>query len=154
MDKLLKYLSFQGRASRQRFWYTTLALVGVYVGLVVVMVVARIVSPILSLPFLIAILPMIVASFANSARRLHDRNKSAWWLLLFQGLPLLLSTFGAMARLGAPGDAGVTAVSGLLSLISLPISIWALVELGFLRGTSGPNKYGDDPLRPVSEVFA
>ena len=154
MDRMLKFLSLQGRANRQRFWYTTLALLGLYVGLVIMMVVARIVSPILSLPFLLGILPMVVASFANSARRLHDRNKSAWWLLLFQAIPLALSMFGAMARLGAQGDASATAFSGLLSLISLPISIWALVELGFLRGTRGPNKYGDDPLQTTAEVFA
>jgi uncharacterized membrane protein YhaH (DUF805 family) len=34
----------------------------------------------------------------------------------------------------------------LFSLASLAISIWAFVELGCLRGTAGPNKYGPDPL--------
>jgi uncharacterized membrane protein YhaH (DUF805 family) len=24
--------------------------------------------------------------------------------------------------------------------------VWALVEIGFLRGTVGPNQYGPDPL--------
>jgi uncharacterized membrane protein YhaH (DUF805 family) len=33
-----------------------------------------------------------------------------------------------------------------LALASVAISIWALVELGFLRGTSGPNDFGPDPL--------
>ena len=27
--------------------------------------------------------------------------------------------------------------------------IWALIECGFLKGTTGPNKYGPDPLQPV-----
>jgi uncharacterized membrane protein YhaH (DUF805 family) len=33
-------------------------------------------------------------------------------------------------------------------IIFIPIigSIWLLVELGFLRGTDGPNRFGDDPL--------
>jgi uncharacterized membrane protein YhaH (DUF805 family) len=26
------------------------------------------------------------------------------------------------------------------------LSIWGLVEIGFLRGTVGPNQYGPDPL--------
>lgn len=26
--------------------------------------------------------------------------------------------------------------------------VWALVELGFLAGTIGPNRYGADPLQP------
>jgi uncharacterized membrane protein YhaH (DUF805 family) len=25
------------------------------------------------------------------------------------------------------------------------INVWALIELGFLRGTLGPNRFGDDP---------
>lgn len=38
--------------------------------------------------------------------------------------------------------------SGWFMLVSLiPIvSIWYLVEIGFLRGTEGPNDYGEDPL--------
>jgi uncharacterized membrane protein YhaH (DUF805 family) len=39
------------------------------------------------------------------------------------------------------------AAGGLIfSLASLAVSLWALVELGFLRGTAGPNRYGPDPL--------
>src|SRR6266487_727368 len=30
--------------------------------------------------------------------------------------------------------------------IGLAISVWAFVELGCLRGTPGPNRYGPDPL--------
>ena len=33
----------------------------------------------------------------------------------------------------------------LLGLIPL-VNIWVLVELGFLKGTTGENKYGSDPL--------
>ena len=34
----------------------------------------------------------------------------------------------------------------VFGLASLAVSIWAIVELGFLRGTTGPNQYGPDPL--------
>jgi uncharacterized membrane protein YhaH (DUF805 family) len=34
----------------------------------------------------------------------------------------------------------------VFAIAGFAISIWALVELGFLRGTSGPNDYGPDPL--------
>ena len=40
--------------------------------------------------------------------------------------------------------------SGWWSLIGLiPIigGIWMLIELGFLKGTAGPNSYGPDPLQ-------
>jgi uncharacterized membrane protein YhaH (DUF805 family) len=52
----------------------------------------------------------------------------------------MLISFGV----GQAGTTGFVAVAGLVSLI---ISIWALVELGFLRGTPGPNQYGPDPLQ-------
>jgi uncharacterized membrane protein YhaH (DUF805 family) len=34
----------------------------------------------------------------------------------------------------------------LISLIPFVGPIWALVEVGFLPGTPGPNQYGPDPL--------
>jgi uncharacterized membrane protein YhaH (DUF805 family) len=38
------------------------------------------------------------------------------------------------------------AVSLLLYLCSFAIWVWAVVELGCLRGTTGTNQYGPDPL--------
>jgi uncharacterized membrane protein YhaH (DUF805 family) len=35
----------------------------------------------------------------------------------------------------------------VLGLAAFVVSIWGLVELGFLRGTSGPNRFGPDPLK-------
>ena len=34
----------------------------------------------------------------------------------------------------------------LIALIPLVGPIWAIIETGFLPGTSGPNEYGPDPL--------
>lgn len=34
----------------------------------------------------------------------------------------------------------------LINLVPLVGWLWAVVETGFLRGTPGPNRYGDDPL--------
>jgi uncharacterized membrane protein YhaH (DUF805 family) len=34
----------------------------------------------------------------------------------------------------------------LLNLLPVIGWIWALIDNGFLRGTSGPNRFGDDPL--------
>ena len=70
--------------------------------------------------------------FAISIKRLHDRDKSGWWLLVFYLLPSVLSWFSD--------------VSFIFAVASFAFSIWGLVELGFLRGTIGANKYGPDPL--------
>jgi uncharacterized membrane protein YhaH (DUF805 family) len=81
---------------------------------------------------LIVYIPMIVSSIFIGIKRLHDRDKSGWWLLLFYLVPALLNEFSH--------------VSFIFSLASFAISIWAFVELGCLRGTTGTNRYGPDPL--------
>ena len=37
-------------------------------------------------------------------------------------------------------------VAAALSALTLPFSIWALIELGCLKGTTGLNRFGADPL--------
>jgi uncharacterized membrane protein YhaH (DUF805 family) len=156
MQRLLPYFSFKGRANRQRYWVTAITIaVFFFLSVLVLAVLQRIpmIGLLFGLVLIGAILAAIAAVIANGARRLHDRNKSAWWLLLFQGLPFLLGTLGTIARVG--GGEGGMAASAALSVLSLPVSIWAFVELGCLRGTVGPNRFGADPLAaPLDEVFA
>ncbi len=90
---------------------------------------------VLFVPLLVA---LIWITLALSIKRLHDRDKSAWWVLLFYLAPSILEAIGRHT-----GSAG----SILISLIGVGISIWGLVELGFLRGTAGQNSYGPDPLQ-------
>jgi uncharacterized membrane protein YhaH (DUF805 family) len=155
MQRILPYFSFQGRANRQRYWVTGVTLaVFAFLALFVLASLTEIpvIGPVFGLLLVAAGVVALWAMFANSARRLHDRGKSAWWLLLFQALPLLLSALGAVMRSG--GEDGMAA-SAVLSVLSLPLSIWAFVELGCLKGATGPNRFGADPLAPaLDEVFA
>ncbi len=104
-------------------------------------------------------LALVVAGFAVATRRLHDRNKSAWWLLIFYALPFALnaprqiwlwqSLHGhALADAVAHGTPmpAESPVAILLSGAATIISLWAFVELYCLRGTVGDNRYGPDPL--------
>ena len=43
-------------------------------------------------------------------------------------------------------DRGKSGWWSLIALVPLIGGIWMLVECGFLRGTEGPNQYGNDPL--------
>lgn len=81
-------------------------------------------------------IPVVISIIAVGLKRLHDRDKSGWWLWVFYAGPSLLSGVGKMA-----GDAAF-----VFSLAGFAISIWAFVELGCLRGTAGPNRYGPNPL--------
>lgn len=69
---LSKYADFEGRAKRPEYWWFALFvfLVSMATGLV-----SQIISGLFSLAVL---LPQLAAG----ARRLHDTNRSGWWLLL------------------------------------------------------------------------
>jgi uncharacterized membrane protein YhaH (DUF805 family) len=67
-----KYADFNGRASRSEYWWYVLAYAIAYV---IVAIVGSF------LPLLLA-LALIVPSIAVSIRRLHDVDKSGWWLLI------------------------------------------------------------------------
>jgi uncharacterized membrane protein YhaH (DUF805 family) len=152
MGGLLKYFSFKGRANRQRYWLTGLALFGLFfVGAVLAGLLSLV--PLLGPVVIIALwLAILVAGIANGARRLHDRGKSAWWLLVFYGVPALFSIPAAIVKADPSQDA--QSLGALIALLGLPFSIWGFVVMGCLKGTAGPNKYGDDPLQPLQEVFA
>ncbi len=82
-----------------------------------------------------------------TVRRLHDRDFSAWWLLPFIACPLLfLFAHKALRNLDAPGTAA------LVNLLGTGLYLWGHVQLCFLRGTTGPNRYGQDPLQPAASV--
>jgi uncharacterized membrane protein YhaH (DUF805 family) len=79
---------------------------------------------------------------AVAIKRLRDRNKSGWWVIPFVGLTALNVHFGNL--LGHP-PAFIDPVSGILFL-------WGLVEMSFVKGTSGPNRFGPDPLAPTPDT--
>ena len=94
-------------------------------------------------------------SYALSAKRLHDRDRSAWWLLP-QFLLIFLGITIAFLGLGMPEEdqAGVFAVAAILGIPGLLLSLWLFVELGILKGTAGLNRYGPDPLGAPQEDAA
>jgi uncharacterized membrane protein YhaH (DUF805 family) len=132
--------SFRGRLNRQHYWLTSIAILLLIVVLVAVVFTLMDVSLVLLVVLGLLYIPLLWIAFALGAKRLHDRDKSAWWLLLFYVLPSILSNLSDQA-----GGLGI-----LLLLIGLALSIWAFVELGCLRGTVGPNRFGPDPLQAPS----
>jgi uncharacterized membrane protein YhaH (DUF805 family) len=129
---VLDNISFRGRASRVDYWLVTL-LGPIAVGIVVMaslFVLGRagiVVAALMMLVFLLVVL-------GNQVRRLHDRDMSGHWIWLFSGLPGLLGGIGRVVH--DPRAAMFCAVvSGLVML-------WAYVELGFLPGSDGANRFG------------
>jgi uncharacterized membrane protein YhaH (DUF805 family) len=81
---------------------------------------------------------------ATSVKRLHDRNRSGWWMLAFFALPCLYGQFGTRVSHGL-GD--WTAMA--FGLAAFVFSFWGFVEMYCLRGTRGSNRFGADPLAPI-----
>jgi uncharacterized membrane protein YhaH (DUF805 family) len=93
---------------------------------------------------------LLFCGLAIITKRLHDRDRSAWWLLLFVFTPLVLNVVRLHMMGGPmqtdPMQAMHNPVILVLGLASLIIQIWAFIELYVLRGTVGENRFGPDPL--------
>ena len=139
------FFNWSGRINRAKFWLASLICLVVWgtVELSALMLMKGFDIPEgavlpLAFAFWLPQVLLVIPMTAIGINRLHDRAKSGWWLLLFGVVPAVIH-----------------AVSSHIALLvaSLMISIWALVEMGCLRGTIGPNRYGDDPLalqpRPI-----
>src|SRR5574344_463768 len=61
---------------------------------------------------------LIPTCFSLSIRRLHDLNKSGWFLLLF-------------------------ILGSVIPFIGLIFEIWLIILLYFIKGSDEPNKYGE-----------
>jgi len=150
LASLSRFLSFRGRATRLQYWQVQLATVVVAaVTVILAMLAARAVGQVGGVLMLL-VLPLVVAGVATGVRRLHDRNRSGWWLAAYWFAPGLISAWAETV----PEDAPIFLVAAALSVVGLLVSIWSLVDLGFLKGTPGPNRYGADPHQPTAaEVF-
>ena len=118
MNPIELLFTFQGRINRAKYWTAVLI-------------------------YLVAVAFMFAAFFfipVVGIKRLHDRDKSGWWIVLFYVVPALL---------GGAGSYLDDTMNTVLSIAGFGLSLWAFVELGCLRGTIGPNQYGPDPLAPT-----
>ncbi len=154
-----QWLSFRGRIGRRTFWlgYVLILFAAALVaaildsamgftgrmGMDAMPADAGQFTPVSTIVSLLSIWP----SLAGSIKRLHDRDRSGWWI---GGLYLIGAIFGVVIGVMVatnPQNAGAVLVPMAVGgLVVLAYGIWLLVETGFLRGTPGPNRFGPDPL--------
>jgi uncharacterized membrane protein YhaH (DUF805 family) len=149
---LQKYADFSGRASRPEYWWFVLALTVAYVVLTIVEsilginhMVGGVYGPLVVLLWLATLVPQI----SVGVRRLHDTDRSGWWLLL-PLLPYLLAfILGGRALLS--GSMTGIGIAGIFLLIG---AIGAIILLVFmiLSGTPGDNRYGPPPSGDAASV--
>ena len=121
--------SSAGRLSRAPFILaaaTLIFLAGLYEALVAPP--ARWVIGILVYPFL------IFCGVSITAKRLHDRGRSGWWAAVV--VAALMAVW--------------TSQQNFLDFLLAIVLVWAAIELCAMPGEQGANRYGPNPLRPVS----
>lgn len=163
-----KYAVFKGRACRSEFWWFVLFTLIVDVALDFVMglfmipllfkgefnaeSITNVSSPfgIVSLVFALAFL---LPSLGVMVRRLHDTNKSGWWIVVYYLLTalcmvpvfLLFTMADHSEQFNDKITFALIFVVSIMAILLLALAITLLVWC-CQRGTIGPNKYGPDPL--------
>jgi uncharacterized membrane protein YhaH (DUF805 family) len=75
---------------------------------------------------------------AISIKRLHDRDKSAWWMVPFFVLPGLYNQFSDRLN-----DSYLVLPLGLIAGL---LCLWGAIEMYFLKGSRKANRFGPNPL--------
>ena len=107
---LKRYADFQGRASRSEYWLFALLIFLVALGLAilnaVVMGVTGSAQPnvLILLLYGVFLLATIIPSLSVTFRRLHDTDRSAWWILI--GLVPLIGSIALLVFYCLPSTPG------------------------------------------------
>jgi uncharacterized membrane protein YhaH (DUF805 family) len=148
--------SFEGRINRAKYWLAGLIfLIGAMLYLTTSIYAlagslrganaawAATLFPILLYAITYPLFAVGIWSYAaTTIKRLHDRNKSGWWIVPFFVVPVLFDKVGD--RLGESN------LAFFIGLIAFVLGVWSFVETFCLRGTRGPNRFGPDPLAAAS----
>jgi uncharacterized membrane protein YhaH (DUF805 family) len=78
---------------------------------------------------------------ATSIKRLHDRDKSGWWMVPFFAAP------GVYDQIADRFELSYAALP--LGLAAFVLCIWGFVEMYCLQGSRKTNRFGPNPLQPV-----
>jgi uncharacterized membrane protein YhaH (DUF805 family) len=146
MQQLFEFMfGASGRINRAKYWKSMLifGIAGLLVA-VILMTAAGLGAPLFIVGVTVVFVPWLIWGFAIHTERLHDRDKSAWWLVVFYLIPGLLGYFTNPTLFN--GAAGL-ALYYALALVAFALTIWGFVEIGCLRGAAGSNRYGPNPLK-------
>lgn len=159
------FTGFAGRINRAKWWLGTiiLAVIGFLVYWILAMVFgisAMMTDPaqlasVMRTSAIVQIIVLAILAYPTTAlmiKRLNDRDRPSFFAYIFWA-PTVLSVLGGLlgitmttTDMGGIAVPTQTALGWVLVLLGLVVGIWALIELGILKGTDGPNQHGPDPL--------
>ena len=128
---------FKGRIDRGRYWSLTgLCALALIVALYSVVITANqtsappvnVLATVVAIAGVLLFLATCVASLGIGVWRLHDRGKSGFWIILYYPVPFIMALLAI-----DPEGQGV-----VLNCIALAILVWAIIDLGILKGRPLP----------------
>ena len=173
---LFRYFDFKGRSSRSEFWWYSLMifLIGVLYSIYSIASMPSfedMMDPyfdesslgygFIDYVYIIFSLLVFIPGIAVSVRRLHDINRTGWWLAAFYGSMTMASAVivGAMvtifvsAMFAMTGDTGGFASSFVGAYVMMALAagifigtfVWMVVWYAS-PGVSTDNRFGSDPI--------
>jgi uncharacterized membrane protein YhaH (DUF805 family) len=127
MEDLFEFMfGASGRINRATYWRSLVVfgVAGLFAA-VLLLTAASLAAPLFIVTVVVVFLPWLMWGFAIHTERLHDRNKSAWWLVTFYLVPSML---GHLAKIAWSAGAIGTALQPILPLAAFALSIWGFVE--------------------------
>jgi uncharacterized membrane protein YhaH (DUF805 family) len=90
----------------------------------------------------IALAALMFCLLKTCVKRLHDRDKSGWWLLVFAAAPNFITDAAheLVMRMLIPD-----AVATMMLVTSGVLFAWGVAEMGVLPGDAGDNRFGSSP---------
>ena len=163
MDFTYLFTSLQGRINRAKWWAGEAILFLVFSVTSLIGNQTMVGRTISALSWIILYLP----AYPLAAKRFQDRDKpgeTALYAYILSIIAVGLLSFGPVQgnpqTLELPfSDVEVslnwnTNTLGLICFVILiGVTVWFLIELGMLRGTPGPNRFGPDPLPRVDATL-
>jgi len=143
-----KYFTFRGRARRSEFWYWVLftILMGIVLSLLDIILFGSRgtdTGPLNGVFSLITLIPGLAVGW----RRLHDTNRSGWWIGGFYIFILILA-FLLASILVVNGSGEYSGHGNLLStFLGVGLLVYFIILIVFfcLDSHFGPNRFGDNP---------
>jgi uncharacterized membrane protein YhaH (DUF805 family) len=86
----------------------------------------------------------LIAELTLAVKRMHDRDASGVWVVGVVAVALIANLLIGGEHIQA-GENPITPLTVGLSVFTMIMGGWMIVELGFLRGTEGENAYGSAP---------
>jgi len=126
MEGPFKFLfGSKGRINRAQYWHphVIFSLAGLFAA-------ATIAARIFIVMVILVFIPWLMWGFAS-------------WHLVFYAVTTVL---GHLAKAACFAEGTGMLLHYVPALASFALAMWGFVEIGWLRGTAGPNKYGSIPL--------